>query len=698
MKTKILLLALVCLFTNFTSFAQAPQGIPYQAAARSASGDLITNQNISVRFTIHDNTAAGTTVYRETHAVTTNALGLFSVNVGEGTPVSGTLSGVDWGSGAKFLEVELDPAGGTSYTSMGTNQMMSVPYALFAAGSGDAIPGGTAPGNTLYWNGSQWVADSNIHNNGGNVGVGTSSPNEKLQINDFTATGPTYLKITTKGVNESPVGPKTSGIKFRHYSDDYGFTIKSIDESGISAGGFMINSLLGPGTETTRFFIHRGTGNVGIGTSNPIGKLDVAQSSFSNLDGGLVLRSATSSNRWNLYTNNSLSDAFRIAYNGNVRLHMNLIGWMGLNTTSPTQMLDVNGQVRIRGGSPGAGKVLTSDASGTASWQAPAGPSGSGSWEHLAFWTSANNLSYINDLIWSTSTNRLGLGTFSPTQKLDVNGQIRIRGGSPGAGKVLTSDATGTATWQTPAAIVETDPQVGSNSTSRIPRWNGSQLVTGSLYDNGGRVSLNSTSTLYAQFRSENHSNGTWNYGSIHIAEGSGTNNIGSYGIAQNATYSTGIYGYARGSFNYGVYGNGTYYAGYFAGDVYSTGNYLPSDERLKSNIQSLENALAILSDIKVYTYNYNNEKYKGMNLQEGQRFGFMASNMKQVLPQLTKTTRQQLNPGPIGDSSADDEYVEFDAVNYTEMIPILTKALQEQQVQIEQLKAEIESLKKFIR
>ena len=123
---------------SLVALAQAPQGIPYQAVARNSSGVIIASTAISVRFTIHDSIATGTTVYRETFNPTTTAQGLFSVNVGMGTAVSGTFSGINWGHNSKFMQVEMDPAGGTSYIDMGTQQMMSVPYALYAGNANTA--------------------------------------------------------------------------------------------------------------------------------------------------------------------------------------------------------------------------------------------------------------------------------------------------------------------------------------------------------------------------------------------------------------------------------------------------------------------------------------------------------------------------------------------------------------------------------
>ena len=136
------------------ALAQAPQGIPYQAVARNSSGSILTSTAISVRFTIRDSIATGAIKYRETHSVTTTAQGMFSVNVGQGTVVSGTFAGINWATNAKFLQVEMDPAGGSSYIELGTQQMMSVPYAL---NSGSLKLRVSATGDTLYSGGGNFV-------------------------------------------------------------------------------------------------------------------------------------------------------------------------------------------------------------------------------------------------------------------------------------------------------------------------------------------------------------------------------------------------------------------------------------------------------------------------------------------------------------------------------------------------------------
>lgn len=130
MKT-FLTLSLHLLITSFL-LAQAPQGIPYQAVLRNADGTVMASNSVELTFMIHDGSATGTVVYQESHALTSNAQGLVACVVGAGTVVQGSFSSINWGSGAKFLQVML----GT--TDLGTQQMLSVPYALHSASADNA--------------------------------------------------------------------------------------------------------------------------------------------------------------------------------------------------------------------------------------------------------------------------------------------------------------------------------------------------------------------------------------------------------------------------------------------------------------------------------------------------------------------------------------------------------------------------------
>jgi len=125
------------------AFAQAPQSFNYQGVARDASGNILANQNIGLRMSILQGGSLGATVFQETHTVTTNSLGLFSIQIGAGAVTSGSIESISWGIDSYYLNTEMDPAGGSAYVDMGTSQLLSVPYALYAENSGQ--PGVTGP-------------------------------------------------------------------------------------------------------------------------------------------------------------------------------------------------------------------------------------------------------------------------------------------------------------------------------------------------------------------------------------------------------------------------------------------------------------------------------------------------------------------------------------------------------------------------
>jgi SipA vinculin binding site len=133
------LLQLSALFICLFSFSQVPQGISYQAIALNASGNPIVSSPVGIRLSVLDISATGTALYTETHTKTTNAQGLFNLVIGQGTPSSGTFSTINWGSDSKFLKVEMDAGGGTNYVEIGTTQLLSVPYAMYAGNAGNVV-------------------------------------------------------------------------------------------------------------------------------------------------------------------------------------------------------------------------------------------------------------------------------------------------------------------------------------------------------------------------------------------------------------------------------------------------------------------------------------------------------------------------------------------------------------------------------
>ncbi len=134
--TKIAVLAVAYVSILVPVWAQVPLGINYQAIARDASGQALDHQSIHIKIAMLDSAVGGTSLYEETHERTTDAFGLFTLVIGQGNPLTGSFDAINWGSGAKFLQVAIDPEGGNNFIDMGTTQLLAVPYALYAAKSG----------------------------------------------------------------------------------------------------------------------------------------------------------------------------------------------------------------------------------------------------------------------------------------------------------------------------------------------------------------------------------------------------------------------------------------------------------------------------------------------------------------------------------------------------------------------------------
>ncbi|MCD4832405.1 MAG: hypothetical protein K8R31_01315, partial [Bacteroidales bacterium] len=127
---KIFLLSILVLFVlPIQFFAQSPDAFNYQAVIRDNIGELLINQDISLKISILEGSTTGDVIFSEVHSETTNDYGIVNIEIGS---VSGDFSSVSWESGDKFLKIEIDESGGSTYTELGVVQLLSVPYALYA--------------------------------------------------------------------------------------------------------------------------------------------------------------------------------------------------------------------------------------------------------------------------------------------------------------------------------------------------------------------------------------------------------------------------------------------------------------------------------------------------------------------------------------------------------------------------------------
>lgn len=290
-------------------YAQSPQMIQYQAIARDNSGLPVSTQMISVRFSIIQNTPTGTISYVETHNPTTNSFGLFTLKIGSGTVNNGSFSAITWGQASHYLKVELDPTGGSSYTDMGTSELISVPYALYAnevANKDDAdadptneIQTMTLSGDTLALSGSNNVvlntgsqqlskSDSILSlTNGGQVILNDDDPNNELQSLSLVGS-----QLTISGANT--INLPSGGISSLDMAYDYtgtgaGRTI-SVDAGEID---LSIPTVSGIGIRTTN--TNTGVGLVASSTvaSNPFAAIQATTNTTNTAAAAIIGNSSS---------------------------------------------------------------------------------------------------------------------------------------------------------------------------------------------------------------------------------------------------------------------------------------------------------------------------------------------------------------------------------------------------------------------
>jgi len=128
----LIIIALLAL--SFSGFAQGPSLLNYQGVARNAVGNPLPNQTMTLRVSIRNNSSAGPVLYTETRTIKTNLGGLFSVQIGSAGTVSssGTIAGINWIVGTKYLQVEIDPKVDNNFLDLGTVLLVNVPYAFSA--------------------------------------------------------------------------------------------------------------------------------------------------------------------------------------------------------------------------------------------------------------------------------------------------------------------------------------------------------------------------------------------------------------------------------------------------------------------------------------------------------------------------------------------------------------------------------------
>ena len=243
-----------------TLMGQAPESFKYQAVLRNARGDLKASTATVIGIEILKGSTTGIKVYSETHNVTTDSYGLINLEIGKGTSTLGTFSDVDWSAGSYYIKLIVDG------TAMGTSQLLSVPYALYAKSSGTVLPNldlsGAATGDILQYNGTKWVkftpnyaTPSHTHSDATITVSGFLSGTDKTRLDglqnadgaETKVTAGTNITVTGTGTPTTPyvINSTGGGAGFTHYIGELfggGIVVSVWKVSGVEHG--LIASLV----------------------------------------------------------------------------------------------------------------------------------------------------------------------------------------------------------------------------------------------------------------------------------------------------------------------------------------------------------------------------------------------------------------------------------------------------------------------
>jgi hypothetical protein len=565
--------------------------------------------------------------------------------------------------------------------------------------SASFLPTG-ASGNTLRHTGAGWVANSLLYNNGTNIGIGTVIPNSKLEVfssgfgisqNDGTVSVGTYTsptggwigtrtnhalhffsnnsaeRMTLSAAGNFGIGTTNPTYildingrpRLRHNGATAGMWYNKADNTEAAFVGMFNDSTLGfYGTNgwTSGFDVKNG--QLGIGTLDPTAPLSFpnALGNKINLFGdaatphyGIGIQGSL----MQFYTGGSGADiafgygkssnfveTMRIKGNGNVgiggttssyRLHV--LGWPNdkLLQLENTDLLD-NGTYNTIMFQTGGQYTAAIKTIGQTTSTAD-----------LGFYTGTSGVETgLTRRMTIANNGNVGIGVFAPLYKLHI----------------ISPNNAANAFY-----VSSTDLAGSTNASGEIASDFGS-------YYTGGEFRANATSTKNAQ-------------------------GVFGYAFSSQAGSAYGVYGTA---FRLG--GTGATYAGYFQGTLAYTGSlFNASDATLKTNIKPFENALSSINKLKIKQYEFTSDSKKIMNTAEGEHIGVLAQELQQVFPTLVSKQVQPIYEN-IKDEKGNDKRTqtgtkEYLGVNYMELIPVLIKGMQEQQVMIEELKKKIEVLEK---
>ncbi|MCB9245645.1 MAG: tail fiber domain-containing protein [Flavobacteriales bacterium] len=709
---KLFLLAAIAIYTAF-AHAQTPQGINYQAVITDTDGKALSQQSVTLRLGIYSGISGTIKEYEETHIITTSEEGLVNTVVGQGSVVSGNFGTINWGGSNHFLKIEVDK--GQGFVNMGSIQLQSVPYSFYSSKAAevenlsgrklDELSDVNVPNaqnnDILRFNGTNWVpgqdqtganysSGTGIDINGSTLSAKNNDPiwnAGSLQGRTLSSATPangdvvtwngsvwTYTAPPSNSYNAGS-GLSLSGNTFTARAADAMWNANKIYGNQVSSATPQNGEVLkwdgsswAPAADGGASY-NSGTGiNIASGTisatnttamwnadklqGNDISAGSPSANDVLKWDGSKWVPGSVSSTTYSAGTGISIASSIISANTGTALWNSNKLQGRDVSSSAPA-----------------TNDVLKWDGSKWAPAKDSAGGGGSSVWSK-----SGNN-------IFSGANDRVGINRNSPGSRLhvwdsitSVNGisllsdfQIYARSNSSSSAWAVRGWTNINSSALAMGLIgVATGSSSVSNSTG-VGVFGYATSASGSSY--GGQFVGEDASIRNYGVYSESNGTGSLNVGGLFISVRNSSNaNYGLYSIADSAS---------------------TAVAGYFDGDLTYTGTLTgPSDQALKTRIEPMGSALNSVLTLRPKTYEFRDDVH-GMRLPEGTQYGFIAQELETVFPNLVK---EQKHIGKHKDG--DPDLMTYKSVDYISLIPVLTKAIQEQQAMIEALQLEIQNLK----
>jgi len=638
--------------------AQNDTGFKYQAVIRDNSGELLVDQSVDLKLSIIDSISDGIVLYIENHQKNTNSYGVVDLIIGNGTVESGDFTDINWGKNKKYLKIEIDIGSGS--TEIGTVELISVPYALFANSAlnlGDKNVYSTPSEiDTLfvvkdhdgkvvfavYPDGVEVIVEESAKGKIGGFAVSGRNPN-KAEINDeFLRVTRDSTRVTfnqsskgkvggfaVSGRNPNKAGSTSSILNF--FPDNYFIG----DSAGINTTTGLYNSFIGykSGKENTT-----GSYNSFIGYKSGKENTRGSYNFFAGYNTGIN----NIGGKQNIF----------IGYKA---------GFSNVGNTSGDTLLDYLGSHNVFIGDEagysnleGRFNVFIGEGSGYSfinGWYNTA----------VGFNAALNSTGGIYNLFVGSNSGQSNEG--------DFNSFV-----GPQAGQNNTTGDNNTYVGHQSGLSNTT----GSENTF-VGRYSGRNNPAGSgniFIGNQAGESESGSNKLYI----ENSASPTpLIYGDFNLERLSFNGNVG---INRNP-YSSVSLSVSPAGLAYGIYvdSGSSIYAAYFNGSVYTTGIYDTSDEKFKKNIAPVSQTLKELSNLNAVYYYWKTDEFPDRKFAERKQIGFMAQEVEKSYPELVKKDAEGNR-----------------AINYSKFTPILVEAIKEQQKQIEELKKENESLKSSLK